>query len=338
MEQVFSNTAVFCANCGRKLNPEDKFCRECGSQQVQEVNIEPINVDKKMRLRAGELLPDIDRSVPYVAMASDGLPVRGMLDPRDLENPNYRPPVFVPTIKDLSIKHDGPVEIHSTEIDVFNFRCSYFASFDDAEKARWYPGGDYCFHLIRTTKGARCRIEYHSYGDNREEEFDADTFALTRLDTLLKERDVAQLDGYSVHSPGAANHMDLLVQYVGGERIAATGLPPHDNQYYNAEWFIDFFRSLSGAFGKNIFTDSFKERELAERQAAVEKWKRAVKNAADRTSGDTTAQGNNVTAQGNGNVAQKNQAAADGSWQCSACGQLNLGPFCSECGSVKPKE
>ena len=31
-------------------------------------------------------------------------------------------------------------------------------------------------------------------------------------------------------------------------------------------------------------------------------------------------------------------AAADVSWQCSACGQLNLGPFCSECGSVKPKE
>ena len=265
MDNTFSNTAVFCANCGSKLNPEDKFCRECGSQQVQEVDIEPINVDKKIRLRAAELLPDIDRSVPYVAMASDGLPVRGMLDPRDLDNPNYRPPVFVPTVKDVSVKHDGPVEIHSTEIDVFNFRCSYFASFDDAEKARWYPGGDYCFHLIRMSKGARCRIEFHSYGDNREEEFDADTFALTRLDTLLKERDVAQLDGYSVHSPGAANHMDLLVQYVGGERIAATGLPPHDNQYYNAEWFIDFFRSLSGAFGKNIFTDSFKERELAER-------------------------------------------------------------------------
>ena len=338
MDNTFSNTAVFCANCGSKLNPEDKFCRECGSQQVQKVDIEPINVDKKIRLRAAELLPDIDRSVPYVAMASDGMPVRGMMSPDEMNNPNYRPPVFVPTVKDLSIKHDKPVEIHSTEIDVFNFRCSYFASFDNAEKARWYLGGDYCFHLIRTTKGARCRIEFHSYGDNREEEFDADTFALTRLDTLLKERDVAQLDGYSVHSPGAANHMDLLVQYVGGERIAATGLPPHDNQYYNAEWFIDFFRSLSGAFGKNIFTDSFKERELAERQAAMAKWKKAVNNAANRNSGDTATQGNNVTAQGNGNVAQKNQAAADGSWQCSACGQLNLGPFCSECGSVKPKE
>ena len=78
MEQNFSNTAVFCANCGRKLEPEDKFCRECGSQQVRVVDIEPINVDKKMRLRAAELLPDIDRSVPYVAMASDGMPVRGV--------------------------------------------------------------------------------------------------------------------------------------------------------------------------------------------------------------------------------------------------------------------
>ena len=336
MEQDFSNTAVFCANCGRRLNPEDKFCRECGSQQVQEVNIEPINVDKKMRLRAGELLPDIDRSVPYVAMASDGLPVRGMLDPRDLENPNYRPPVFVPTIKDLSIKHDGPVEIHSTEIDVFNFRCSYFVLPDDKEKARWYLGGDYCFHLIRTSKGARCRIEYHSYSDNREEEFDADTFALTRLDTLLKERDVAQLDGYSVHSMWAANHMDLLVQYVGGEQIAATGLPPHEppyNQYYNPEWFIDFFRNLSGAFGKNIFTDAFKEKELAARKAAMEAWKNAVSNSAN----NTAAQSNNSTSQGKNAPAQNNPVAADGSWQCE-CGQLNFGPFCSECGRVRPKE
>ena len=316
MEENFSNTAIFCMNCGRKLNPEDKFCRECGSQQVQEVDIEPINVGKKMRLRAAELLPDIDRSVPYVAMASDGMPVRGMLDPRYLDSPNYRPPVFVPTVKDVSVKHEGPVEIHSTEIDVFNFRCSYFAPPDDKEKQKWYPTGDYCFHLIRTSKGARCRIEYRSYSDNREEEFDADTFALTRLDKLLKERNVAQLDGYSVHSPGAANHMDLLVQYVGGERIAATGLPPHDNQYYNAEWFIDFFRSLSGAIGENFFTDSFKEKELAERQAAMEKWKKAVSNAAN-------ASGNSV---------------ADGFWQCGACGRLNFGLFCSECGSVRPKE
>ena len=290
-----------------------------------------------MRLRASEFLPDIDRSVPYVAMASDGLPVRGMLDPREMSNPNYKPPVFVPTIKDVSIKHDKPVEIISTEIDVFNFRFSYFVLPDKEGKAKWYPSGDYCFHLIRTSKGARCRIEYHSYSDNREEEFDADAFALTRLDTLLKERDVAQLDGYSVHSPGAANHMDMLVQYVGGEQIAATGIPPYEppyKQYYNAEWFMDFFRNLSGAFGKNIFTDGFKERELAERRAAMEAWNKAVNKSFDIAA----LQGEGSSAQeGNHTPAQNNQAAADSSWQCSACGQLNFGPFCSECGSVKPK-
>ena len=336
MDNTFSNTAVFCANCGHQVDPGDKFCKECGSQQMHEVNIEPINVDKKMRLRAAEQLPDIDRSRPFVAMASDGMPVRGMMGPDDMNNPNYRPPVFVPTIKDLSIKHDKPVEIRSTEIDVFNFRCSYFVLPDDKEKARWYLGGDYCFHLIRTSKGARCRIEYHSNSDNREEEFDADTFALTRLDTLLKERDVAQLDGYSVHSMWAANHMDLLVQYVGGEQIAATGLPPHEppyNQYYNPEWFIDFFRNLSGAFGKNIFTDAFKEKELAARKAAMEAWKNAVSNSAN----NTVAQTNNSTSQGNNAPAQNNPVAADGSWQCE-CGQLNFGPFCSECGRVRPKE
>ncbi len=54
--------------------------------------------------------------------------------------------------------------------------------------------------MIRTSKGARCRIEIHRYNDNREETFDADAFALTRLDTLLKERDVAQLDGEALRA------------------------------------------------------------------------------------------------------------------------------------------
>lgn len=257
VKQDFSNTAVFCKECGQQLKPEDKFCTYCGSKQTQEVNIEPINVEKKMRLRASELLPDIDRTVPYVAMASDGMPVRGMMSPEEMNNPNYRPPVFVPTVKDVSIKHDEPVVIHSTEIEVFNLRCSYFApDFNNKEMMEWYPTGDYCFHLIRTSKGAHCRIEFHSYSDKREDEFNADTFALTRLDKLLKERDVAQLDGYSVHSLGVVNHMDLLVQYAGGERIAATGMPPKNPpyaQYFNEEWYIDFFRNLSGAFGKNVF-------------------------------------------------------------------------------------
>ena len=317
MEQNFSNTAAFCANCGHQLEPGDKFCRECGATRTREVNIEPINVGKKMRLRAADFLPDMDRPAVYTPMASDGLPARGMIDPSELQNPDYKPPVFVPTIKDVSIKHDTPVEIRSTEIDIFNFRFTYHILPANDERERWYPSGNYCFHLIRTSKGARCRIEKHSYSDNREEEFDTDAFALARLDTLLKERDVAQLDGYSVRALMCADNMDLLVQYVGGEQVAATGLPPSNNKYYNAEWFIDFFRNLSGAFGKNIFTDSFQERERAERQAALAKWNEAVNAAGINASGNDTAQGG---------------------WQCSACGQLNTGPFCSECGSVKPKE
>lgn len=315
MEDKFANTAVFCKECGQQLNPGDKFCRACGSTQTQEVNIEPVNVEKKMRRRASELLPCLKLPAGYVPLMSDGLPARGgMPDPREAHNPDYQTPVFRPMIKDLSVKHDKPVEISSTEIEVFNLRCSYFSPpYDNEEKMKWYPAGDYCFHLIRTSKGARCRIEFHSYSDNREEEFDADSFALTRLDRLLKERDVTQLDGYSVHSPGAANHMDLLVQYTGGERIAATGIPPQNNQYFNEEWFIDFFRNLSGAFGKNIFTDYFKEREQAERAFAAG-WNSAVNNAAGTSSGN----------------------AADSSWQCN-CGQYNTGPFCINCGQVRPK-
>ena len=334
MDNIFANTAVFCKECGQQIKPGDRFCTYCGSTQTQEINIEPVNVEKKMRRRAAELLPCLKLPAGYMPLMSDGLPARGgMPDPREAHNPDYQPPVFRPMIKDLSVKHDKPVEISSTEIEVFNLRCSYFSPpYDNEEKMKWYPAGDYSFHLIRTSKGARCRIEFHSYSDNREEEFDADTFALTRLDRLLKERDVAQLDGYSVHSPGAANHMDLLVQYAGGERIAATGLPPQNNKYFNEEWFIDFFRNLSGAFGKNIFTDFFKERERAEQRAEFAKWNRVADSTGNNASDGA------VAVQGNTAAVQNNDTVPPGSWECNACGQLNIGPFCINCGSVKPKE
>ena len=332
MEDNFANTAVFCKECGRQLNPGDKFCRECGSTQTQEVNIEPVNVEKKMSLRASELLLRLNLPVGYVPLMSDGMPARGMMSPDEMNNPNYRPPVFVPTVKDVSLKHEEPVVIHSTEIDVFNLRCSYFApDFNNKEMMKWYPTGDYCFHLIRTTNGARCRIEKHSYSDNREEAFDADAFALTRLDRLLKERDVAQLDGYSVHSPGAANHMDLLVQYTSGEHIAATGIPPQNNNHYNEEWFIDFFRNLSGAFGKNIFTDSFKERERAEREAEFAKWNKAGDSAGGNALGSVAAMQKNTVA------VQSTDTVLTDFWECVACGQHNTGPFCINCGQVRPK-
>ena len=94
MEDKFANTAVFCKECGRQLNPGDKFCRECGSTQTQEVNIEPVNVEKKMRRRAAELLPCLKLPAGYVPLMSDGLPARGgMPDPREAHNPDYQPPV-----------------------------------------------------------------------------------------------------------------------------------------------------------------------------------------------------------------------------------------------------
>ena len=90
MEKDFANTAVFCKECGRQLNPGDKFCRDCGSTQMQEVDIEPINVEKKMRLRAAELLPCLKLPAGYMPLMSDGLPARGgMPDPREMQNPDY---------------------------------------------------------------------------------------------------------------------------------------------------------------------------------------------------------------------------------------------------------
>ena len=157
IDNIFANTAVFCKECGQQIKPGDRFCTYCGSTQTQEVNIEPVNVEKKMRRRAAELLPCLKLPAGYMPLMSDGLPARGgMPDPREAHNPDYQPPVFRPMIKDLSVKHDKPVEISSTEIEVFNLRCSYFAPpYDNEEKMKWYPAGGFCFHMNRTYKGAR---------------------------------------------------------------------------------------------------------------------------------------------------------------------------------------
>ena len=57
IDNIFANTAVFCKECGQQIKPGDRFCTYCGSTQTQEINIEPVNVEKKMRRRAAELLP-----------------------------------------------------------------------------------------------------------------------------------------------------------------------------------------------------------------------------------------------------------------------------------------
>jgi len=243
---------TFCAECGSMWQPGDKFCRECGSNQFREVNVEPVIVDEKINLRASDILPKPDRNLFQTAMASDGRPMRGLLDPEMKAVPQYK---FCPNVQDLSIPHKEPVVIRSTEIDVFNFRFMYIPAVIDGGIHKRYPSGQYDFHLIRTSTGARCRIGICIYNDKREDIFDTDAGALTRLDLLLKEHDLAQLDGYSKHVQFAANTMDLLVQYTSGEQIAATGARPQAKEYYDEIWFMDFFRSLSGEFGKNIFRD-----------------------------------------------------------------------------------
>ncbi|MBQ4025422.1 MAG: zinc ribbon domain-containing protein, partial [Treponema sp.] len=74
IDNIFANTAVFCKECGQQIKPGDRFCTYCGSTQTQEINIEPVNVEKKMRRRAAELLPCLKLPAGYMPLMSDGLP------------------------------------------------------------------------------------------------------------------------------------------------------------------------------------------------------------------------------------------------------------------------
>ena len=149
---------------------------------------------------------------------------------------------------DTSIRHTRPVVISSTEISSFKLRFQFSGDYDDAALRARYPWGWYDFRLERTEKGALCHLEFwRDGGPSRKTDFPVKGEALKQLDKLLKEHDVAQIDGHSVWNSALGDDMSLEVRYESGETICADGqggdVKP-DARYYREEWFIDFFRAL----------------------------------------------------------------------------------------------
>lgn len=161
--------------------------------------------------------------------------------------------------RDNSIRHTSPVVISSTEISSFRLRFHFSVDYDEPVLRERYPWGWYDFRLERIENGARCHLEYwRDGGSSRKEEFPVKGDALERLDALLKERDVAQIDGHSLWNSALGDDMSLDVRYANGERICADGqggdVKP-DSKYYREEWFIDFFRALGREYGKDILEE-----------------------------------------------------------------------------------
>lgn len=156
--------------------------------------------------------------------------------------------------RDTSVRHTSPVVISSTEISLFRLKFEFSKDYDEEDEGRGrYPSGWYDLRLEKTGNGANCHLEYWTQSEpSRKADFFVSGDALARLDALLKEHDVAQIDGHSMWNSALGDFMNLEVNYESGEQIYANGegggVKP-DEKYYQEEWFIDFFRSLGREYG-----------------------------------------------------------------------------------------
>ena len=156
--------------------------------------------------------------------------------------------------RDTSVRHASPVVISSTEISSFRLKFEFSKDYDEEDEGRGrYPSGWYDLRLEKAENGANCHLEYWTQSEpSRKADFSVSSDALARLDALLKEHDVAQIDGHSMWNSALGDFMNLEVNYESGEQIYASGegggVKP-DEKYYQEEWFIDFFRSLGREYG-----------------------------------------------------------------------------------------
>ena len=165
--------------------------------------------------------------------------------------------------RDASVRHTSPVTISSTDISSFRLRFEYRGDYKEEDELRGrYPSGWYDLRLEKTENGATCHLEYWSdRTPSRSADFPVGDVALARLDRLLKEHDVAQIDGHSLWNSALGDFMRLEVDYGSGEKIYASGeggdVKP-DPKYYREEWFIDFFRRLGREYGHDTLGPALK--------------------------------------------------------------------------------
>ena len=165
--------------------------------------------------------------------------------------------------RDASVRHAAPVVISSAEITSFKLRFDFSGDYGAEDELRGrYPSGWYDLRLEKTEAGADCHLEYWAEGrTSRKADFPVNAVALARLDRLLKEHDVAQIDGHSLYNSAVGDDMSMEVRYESGEAIGADGqgggVKP-DPQYYREEWFIDFFRRLGREYGRDTLGPALK--------------------------------------------------------------------------------
>ncbi len=159
---------------------------------------------------------------------------------------------------DLSGRHETPVVISSRELRRFYMTFEYMNPSENKKAQERRPDGLYTLTLEQAGEGARFFMEWDDrYGERRETEFMADASALADLEALLRDHDVAQIDGHAKRNTALGDNMLLEAVYASGESIRAVGegggVKPAP-RYYQEEWLIDFFRDLARACGHDILS------------------------------------------------------------------------------------
>lgn len=120
-----------------------------------------------------------------------------------------------------------------------------------------YPSGMYTFDM----KESDGKITVHAEFSDKAFDFDADEAALAALNQLIKENDVAAMNGHSASNSALGTFIDLEAVYADGERIDiyAEGGVAAVPYGWHSDIFIAFFDKLMQEYTGTAFADSLVE-------------------------------------------------------------------------------
>lgn len=104
--------------------------------------------------------------------------------------------------------------------------------------------GTYDIRIERTDAGAKVSVTVtDSYSMTRRFDFEADKKVLDELQNVIKEHEVAKLDGYYKRDSALGEGFDLEIVYESGDKISAHaegGYAVMPDKYWDEKWFLAY--------------------------------------------------------------------------------------------------
>lgn len=178
---------------------------------------------------------------------------------------NLIKPGYVPQTGGVSDHSDPSAvkEIQSDELKEFRLRCensfgiSVSAS-DGVSAPTNYPAGYYNYEMIKSDDGAEVSVDFAG----EEFKFTADNEELSNLAKLLKDHDVASMNGHSKRNSALGTYIDFEALYESGEKISiyAEGGASVEPDNWNPVIYVEFFDGLikkytGQSYGETLLED-----------------------------------------------------------------------------------